>query len=631
MFNESIISVVGDRSRIDRAVDGPALLGQHGPATTSLEMRSSSYKGLGSYLICHADPSPRPDAVQRKLRIRYQQPLQANSPFLGPHSPIGAQSAPLPHPVLPLTPPQPPSTPRRTESDVHLWPLGPEAHRMSRSTLDKDFEPSPSSCNGLGTYIEVPAALTAMRYNQEHSSITSLSLETPSQPSSVLSGFPAPLLNNTTGYSPETGHYYPPPTSQLFSTATVDPRSRLGSNASSTGMAHTPRTTTLPNPGYNAREVYAGSRPSFMRAAGHIPRSPSYSTSIRRHPLSPTPSPSIGFNSPGRMDPSPYGKGSTGGTPPLLPMVLNGQLVYSDVTSPGSSTHAKIDIQAVIDKGFFLSDGEWTCYRRNYFSCVCSFSLTPNFPNATLQYIPTGSATSYQVFGFAMSISAVVSDSDSQSIDLVQHTPKRDKGPTAKPEKSTGEQFLKVAERKSAKMIVRGRSPGHYQTERRGSTSSGPGGSGGMGSYPPSQVLGGEYAPAPANLLPNAYSGNYEARPGHYTTSRHPDIGMEPVIPEEEAKDIENKREYQYYPSTIYEGDEGRHGIEMFSHRNESDVMMAGTTHAADPSVPKLKHEYEHTLPSIYQPGSAYYSRGCNRFEGRTTSAGFYPTPLPQS
>ncbi|RWA10479.1 hypothetical protein EKO27_g4609 [Xylaria grammica] len=491
-------------------------------------------------------------------------------------------------------------------------------------------------------------------------------------------------------------------------------------STSSTGMAHVPRTTALPNPGYNAREVYAGSRPSFVRSTDHISRSPSsFATPLRgRHPLSPTPSPSIGFTSPVRMEGAhPYGKNPAGNTPPLSPLVVHGQLVYSDATTPGSSTHVKVDIQGVIDKGFFLSDGEWTCYRRNYFSCICSYGLTPHFPNATMQYFPTASTTSYQVLGFAMSISAVVSESDSQNIDLVQHTPKRDKGPTAKPEKvrmlpkphqqasnplglypdhhsmagasraiyesgygqsgqgpyatehtferiqfkqatanngkrraaqqyyhlvielyvdvgtqNPGEQFIKVAERKSAKMIVRGRSPGHYQTERRGSTSSGPGGSSGMGSYSSSHVLGGDYPTGSSSILSGPYSGTYEARSGHYGTSRHPDIVMEPMIPAEEAKAIDMAKEYQYYPSTIYEGVEARHGIEMFSHRHEQDTIMTATTSAVDSAISKVKHEYDNTLPSIvYQPGPAFYPRSCTRFEGRATSAGYYPTPLSQS
>ncbi|KAI0404324.1 hypothetical protein F4802DRAFT_567686 [Xylaria palmicola] len=480
-------------------------------------------------------------------------------------------------------------------------------------------------------------------------------------------------------------------------------------------MASAPRTTPLPNPGYSARDVYSGARPSFIRTP-QISRSPTFATPIRRHPLSPTPSPSIGFTSPVRMEGAhQYGRSSSGNTPPLLPLVSHGQLMYSDGATPSSGTPVKIDISGVIDKGFFMADGDWTCYRRNYFSCICSYNLTPHFPNATLQYIPTGAATPYQVFGFAMSISAIISDSDSQSIDLVQHTPKRDKGPTAKPEKvrllpkapqqthplglypehhtmaggsrsiydggygqsgqgpyatehtferiqfkqatanngkrraaqqyyhlvvelyvdvgthTSGDQFIKIAERKSAKMIVRGRSPGHYQTERRGSTSSGPGGSSGMGSYSSSQVLGGEYGPGSANLLPSAYSGTYDARPGHYGTTRHHEIGMESMIPTDQGKAIDTTKDYQYYPSTIYEGIEPRHGVEMYSHRTDPETILSATTSAVDSAMMKVKNEYDHTLPSIYQPGNAYYPRSCSRFEGRASSAGYYPTPLSQS
>lgn len=179
-------------------------------------------------------------------------------------------------------------------------------------------------------------------------------------------------------------------------------------------------------------------------------------------------------------------------------------------------------------------------------------------------------------------------------------------------------------------MIVRGRSPGHYQTERRGSTSSGPGGSSGMGSYSSSQVIGGDYGAGSSSLLPSTYSGTYEARTGHYGTSRHPDIGMEPMIPPEDGKAIDTTKEYQYYPAPIYEDIESRHGIEMYSHRHEADPMLNTTASAVDASISKVKHEYD-TLPSIYQPGPAYYPRSCSRFEGRATSAGFYPTPLSQS
>ncbi|KAI1336283.1 hypothetical protein F5Y15DRAFT_209929 [Xylariaceae sp. FL0016] len=553
-----------------------------------------------------------------------------------------------------------------------------------------------------------------MRYQQE-SNLSSLTIETPPQPPSVLSGFPATLLNTTSGYSPDTTTFYPPGP-QVFSG--IDPRSRLGShNTSSTGMANAHRPTALPNPvtGYNTRDIYAGSRPAFPRASEHPNRSPAFGAPLRRHPLSPTPSPSIGFTSPVRMDAGQYGKGQAASIPPLGGLMTQGQLVYGDAGTPGSGTPIKVDIQGVIDKGFFLSEGEWTCYRRNYFSCICSYSLTPHYQSSPMQYIPTGQSSSFPVYGFAMCISAVVSDSDSHAIELVQHTPKRDKGPTARPEKvrlnpkppqqqahplglypdhhnissgsrsmyetgygqggtasygtehtferiqfkqatanngkrraaqqyyhlmvelyadvgsqTQGDQFMKIASRKSAKMIVRGRSPGHYQSERRGSTSSGPGGSSGMGSYPGSQVM--SDFQGSSSLLPSAYgSGSYDPRSGHYGTSRHHDLPMEPIISADEEKGIDSTKGYQYYPATIYEGADTSRGIEMFSQRHEHEGLLPSTGPSVDPVTSKVKHEYESSLPSIiYQPGSAYYPRTCGRFEGKATSTGYYPT-LQQS
>jgi meiosis-specific transcription factor NDT80 len=400
--------------------------------------------------------------------------------------------------------------------------------------------------------------------------------------------------------------------------------------------------------------------------------------------------------------------------PPLGSMTSLGHLSYGDATN----TPIKVDISGVIDKGFFVADNEWTCYRRNYFSCVCSFSLTPTMHNAPIQFLPTGSTQAYSVYGFAMCISAAVSDNDSYTIDLVQHTPKRDKGPIAKPEKvrlsakppqashhpltslyagpdgslgsSRYEQgfgqpqqssaptehtferiqfkqatanngkrraaqqyyhlivelwadvgqaggsdpWVKVAHRKSAKMIVRGRSPGHYQSERRGSTSSGPGGSAGGsnndGGYP-SNMMG-----PPEYPMGAPYQQHYEPRQNPYGGTRHHhELNMEPMISADEMKTITDTKGYQYYPATIYEGEhDSRHHqqqVEMFSHTRH-DVSESGTTNSMsttfDPT--KVKSELENGLPSLfYQSGPYYSQQRCGRFEGKTTSNGQYPTLIP--
>ena len=93
----------------------------------------------------------------------------------------------------------------------------------------------------------------------------------------------------------------------------------------------------------------------------------------------------------------------------------------------------QVELQAKIDKGFFQTDPEqdWTCYRRNYFSVACSYSLKPYF-NPTSEPLYLGRD---RIQAFAMCISARVDGEEGKVIDLVQHTPKRDKGPMGRPEK----------------------------------------------------------------------------------------------------------------------------------------------------------------------------------------------------
>ena len=93
----------------------------------------------------------------------------------------------------------------------------------------------------------------------------------------------------------------------------------------------------------------------------------------------------------------------------------------------------QVELHAKIDKGFFQTDPEqdWTCYRRNYFSVACSYSLKPHYnPASESLYVGRD-----RIQAFAMCISARVDGEDGKPIDLVQHTPKRDKGPMGRPEK----------------------------------------------------------------------------------------------------------------------------------------------------------------------------------------------------
>lgn len=90
----------------------------------------------------------------------------------------------------------------------------------------------------------------------------------------------------------------------------------------------------------------------------------------------------------------------------------------------------KPTIEAKIEKGFFYSsDACWTCYRRNYFSVQCSYTLTPHCSNRTMYLSRSGGKGQEQIQAMAMCLSAAVDGSAGKNIELVQHTPKRDKGP----------------------------------------------------------------------------------------------------------------------------------------------------------------------------------------------------------
>lgn len=177
-----------------------------------------------------------------------------------------------------------------------------------------------------------------------------------------------------------------------------------------------------------------------------------------------------------------------------------------------------------MDRGFFLADNDWTCYRRNYFQVSGAFAIHGLNHHAYYssdqesQCLVQVDGHFYPVYNFSMNISARVSNSD-KKIDLVQHTPKRDKGPQSTPQaklimpggnlqmSSVGanqsivtferiqfktatanngkrraaqqyyvclvdlyaeidnhgnHQKVKIASCQSAPLVVRGRSPGHY-------------------------------------------------------------------------------------------------------------------------------------------------------------------------
>ncbi|KAI8074300.1 uncharacterized protein B0P05DRAFT_455649, partial [Gilbertella persicaria] len=188
--------------------------------------------------------------------------------------------------------------------------------------------------------------------------------------------------------------------------------------------------------------------------------------------------------------------------------------------SSDKQTLLSVRVQSKMDRGFFLADNDWTCYRRNYFQVSSVFSVhgfnhyySVNEPRVYVRMEEDGSLQPVQ--RFLLGISARVANSDKE-IELIQHTPKRDKGPQFKPEpkpitpggnltmssvannqnivtfervqfktatanngkrraaqqyyiciaelfaETDRNQLVKIAYCQSAPLVVRGRSPGHY-------------------------------------------------------------------------------------------------------------------------------------------------------------------------
>jgi NDT80 / PhoG like DNA-binding family len=169
-----------------------------------------------------------------------------------------------------------------------------------------------------------------------------------------------------------------------------------------------------------------------------------------------------------------------------------------------------------MEKGFFLSGLDWTCYRRNYFQISASFSVSGLSDDPDSRYAIELDGMSHPVAHFMIGIASRVAHGE-KTIELVQHTPKRDKGPQMIPQlkhlqpggnphqyggtnstenivtferlqfksatanngkRRAAQQYycvivdlyvqtesgiiVRIASTESAPLVVRGRSPGHY-------------------------------------------------------------------------------------------------------------------------------------------------------------------------
>ncbi|KAF2729972.1 p53-like transcription factor [Polyplosphaeria fusca] len=184
------------------------------------------------------------------------------------------------------------------------------------------------------------------------------------------------------------------------------------------------------SPSLSARDNYTTSTPHLNRHP-HTTLSPRH-PDISRYPLSDTPRsalpPTMSLSNSGGYGVAssmPYGQPDRQSDSPPF----NAQDTYYEITCEG--TPVTLNIEAKIDKGFFLSsDRTWTCYRRNYFAVSVFYGLTPWVPNGRLylNHSQPGKQPE-QIQSMAVSLAAAVDGSGGKSIELIQHTPKRDKGP----------------------------------------------------------------------------------------------------------------------------------------------------------------------------------------------------------
>ncbi|KAJ2503358.1 hypothetical protein GGH96_000379 [Coemansia sp. RSA 1972] len=102
-----------------------------------------------------------------------------------------------------------------------------------------------------------------------------------------------------------------------------------------------------------------------------------------------------------------------------------------ELSGSDGTSRLTVRMHPQVDRGFFISDSDWTCYRRNYFQVSCMFTLSGATAESPVYVV--GDNGLQLVQQFRIGIGARVSG-NSGGVELVQHTPKRDKGPQMTPE-----------------------------------------------------------------------------------------------------------------------------------------------------------------------------------------------------
>ncbi|KAF9162125.1 hypothetical protein DFQ26_003838 [Actinomortierella ambigua] len=110
---------------------------------------------------------------------------------------------------------------------------------------------------------------------------------------------------------------------------------------------------------------------------------------------------------------------------------------HYNLYSMDRSASYNVKITAKIDRGFFLAANDWTCYRRNYFQLSASFSIIglDTSMHSEVPCLLERGGELITITQFLICIGARIQNGE-KVIELVQHTPKRDKGPQMTPRPS---------------------------------------------------------------------------------------------------------------------------------------------------------------------------------------------------
>lgn len=199
--------------------------------------------------------------------------------------------------------------------------------------------------------------------------------------------------------------------------------------------------------------------------------------------------------------------------------------------------------------------------------------------------------------------------------------------------------WVKVAHRVSEKIVVRGRSPSHYQNEgqhqngRSGSTSGGSGYGAGGGSTFGNLSTGG-FRQSGTSYGGGLGGGNYRTNNtyGHHASPDHSGSSASSVdggadneyqadaaMSDAERNDIQTHEGYRYYPGPLYEGIQP--GLPL-------PKIESAARYSTEPSQWTAKYESSDTGPGP-GPGAHWHQPGgMSRFQGVDSSRGYYSDQL---